>query len=87
MGEIEVVNKLVGFGIDRVMIFQGVKSSTHVSPHNICKKHNPFVNRVHYMAHPTNSIVQTLNNCRLLSKIKMLPANMYIISSTTQIGF
>jgi hypothetical protein len=41
------------------------------------QKHVPFVSSVHYMAHCTNLIIQTLNGLTLVAKIETLLASMY----------
>jgi hypothetical protein len=41
------------------------------------QKHAPFVSCVHWMAHRTNLVIQTVNALSLVSKIESLLASMY----------
>jgi hypothetical protein len=54
LNETNLVNKLVCFGADIVIIFQEVKNGVIAQ---IMQKHAPFVNGLHCMAHCTNMVV------------------------------
>jgi hypothetical protein len=64
-----------------------VSNLAHMCHHIIYAKAQSFCEKgaLHGTSHKLNS--SNFNNWRLLPKIKMLLANMYIISSSTQIGF
>lgn len=66
---IDMASKLINFGVDGVLVFQGVKNG--VIPH-LKKKHAPFMPWVHYVAHRTNLVIQTLSRLPLISKIETL---------------
>ncbi len=74
LSEIDLTNKLVYFGANIVIVFQGVKNGVIAQ---IMQKHAPFMNGVHCMAHRTNLFIQTLNSLSLVSKIESLLASMY----------
>ncbi len=48
MLETNIVNKVVCFGANYVVVFQGLKTSVIIQ---LVSKHCPFVVRIHYMAH------------------------------------
>jgi hypothetical protein len=49
--EVDVVPKLLSFGVDSVNVFQGVKYGV---THQIQDKYAPRLEGIHYMAHHTN---------------------------------
>ncbi len=71
---IDIVNKLVFFGIDKIIVFHSVKSGVTTQ---LMQKYIPFVRNVHCMTHRTNLVVQTLNTLSLVSKIEFLFVSMY----------
>ncbi len=73
LSETNLANKLVSFGVERVIVFQGVKNGVKAQ---IMQKHAPFVSGVHCMA-LTNLVIQTLSDLILVSKIESLLASMY----------
>jgi hypothetical protein len=48
MLEIDVVNKVVSFGVNSLTVFQGLKISVTIQ---LVSKHYLFVVGIHYMAH------------------------------------
>jgi hypothetical protein len=54
MSETYIINKVVCFGADGVIIFQGLKIGVII---HLISKHYPFVARIHYMAHQCNLVV------------------------------
>jgi hypothetical protein len=54
MLEIDIANKVVCFGFDGVIVFQGLKTDVTV---HLVNKHFPFVVRIHCMAHQCNLVV------------------------------
>jgi len=69
-----MVLKLTNFGVDGLSIIQGAKNG--VIPH-LKEMHGPFMLWVHYVAHQTNLVVQTLSKLPLISKIEVLLKFMY----------
>jgi hypothetical protein len=51
---IDIVNKLVFFGIDKIIVFHSVKSGVTTQ---LMQKYIPFVSNVHCMTHRTNLVV------------------------------
>jgi hypothetical protein len=74
MIEIDLANKLVCFGADGMIVFQGLKNGVTTK---LMQNHAPFVSGVHCMAHCTNLAVQTLNNFSLVGKIEIFFASMH----------
>jgi hypothetical protein len=72
--KIDMTSKLTNFGIDGVSIFQGAKNG--LIPH-LKEKHVPFMLWVHYVAHQTNLVIQTLSRLPLIFKIEALLKSMY----------
>jgi hypothetical protein len=62
LNETYIAKKLICFGANGVVVFHGVKNGVTI----------PFVSSVHYMAHHTNLVVQSLNKLSLVSKIKFM---------------
>ncbi len=54
LNEKDLANKLVCFGANGVIVFQGVKNGVIAQ---IMQKHAPFVSGVHCMAHRTNPVI------------------------------
>jgi hypothetical protein len=54
LSETNLVNKLVCFEVEKVIVFQGVKNGVIAQ---IMQKSALFVSGVHYMAHCTNLVV------------------------------
>ncbi len=54
LSETNFTNKLVYFGANEIIVFQGVENGVIA---HIMQKHTPFVSGVHYMAHHTNMVV------------------------------
>jgi hypothetical protein len=75
MTKTNVANKLVCFGTDGVIIFQGLKNGVTTK---MMQNHVPFMSGVHYMAHCTNLAIQTLSNLSLVGKIKNFFTSMHI---------
>ncbi len=71
---IDIANKLIYFGIDKIIIFHSMKSGGMTQ---LMQKYTPFVSDVHCMAHHTNLVVWTLNTLSLVSKIEFLFVSMY----------
>jgi hypothetical protein len=67
LNEAAIAKKLICFGANGVMVFHSVKSGVTI----------PFVSSVHYMAHCTNLVVQSLNKLNLVSKIKFMLTSIY----------
>jgi hypothetical protein len=67
LNEVDITKKLICFGANGVMVFHGVKGGVTI----------PFVSGVHYMAHRTNLVVQSLNKLSLVSKIKFMLTSIY----------
>jgi hypothetical protein len=74
LNETKVANKLVCFGANRVIVFQGLKLDVTTQ---LMQKHVPFVSGVHCMTHHTNLIVQTLHGLTLVAKIITSFVGMY----------
>jgi len=74
MKDANLAHKLVCFGIDKIIIFQGAKIGMTIQ---LMQKHTPYLSGVHYMAHYTNIIVATLSSLRLVSKVENLITRMY----------
>jgi len=74
LNETKVANKLVYFGANGMIIFQGLKPDVTTQ---LMQKHIPFVNGVHYMTHHTNLVVQTFSGLTLVANIKTLLIGMY----------
>ncbi len=51
---VDVVNKVVCFGVDNVTIFQGLKTGVIIQ---LMNKHNPFIVGIHCMVHWCNLVV------------------------------
>jgi hypothetical protein len=66
LNETKVANKLVCFGANGVIVFQGFKPNVTTQ---LMQKHVPFMSSVHCMTHHTNLVVQTFSNLTLLAKI------------------
>jgi hypothetical protein len=67
LNDAHIAKKLICFGANGVMVFHGVKSGVTI----------PFVSTVHYKAHCTNLVVQSLNKLNLVSKIKFMFTSIY----------
>lgn len=74
LNETKVANKLVYFGANGVIVFQGLKPNVTTQ---LMQKHVPFVSGVHCMTHHTNIVVQTLSGLTLVAKIKTSLVGMY----------
>jgi hypothetical protein len=74
LNETKVANKLVCFGANGMIIFQGLKPDVTTQ---LMQKHIPFVSGVHYMTQHTNPVVQTLSGLTLVVKIKTLFIGIY----------
>jgi hypothetical protein len=74
MLETNIVNKIICFWANSVVVFQGLK--TGVTFQLVCK-HCPFVVGIYYMAHRCNLLVQTLSSLTLVTKIEGLLSYMY----------
>ncbi len=74
MKDANLAHKLVCFGIDKIIIFQGAKIGMTIQ---LMQKHTSYLNGVHYMAHYTNIIVATLSSLRLVSKVENFITRMY----------
>jgi hypothetical protein len=74
MNEVDVANKLVFFGTNGVIVFQGFKNGVNT---NMMQNHVLIMNGVHYMAHYTKLDAQTLSNLSLVGKIKSLFTSMH----------
>jgi hypothetical protein len=74
LNETKVANKLVCFGANGVIVFQGLKPNVTTQ---LMQKHVPFVSGVHCMTHHTNIVVQTLSGLTLVAKIKTSLVGMY----------
>jgi hypothetical protein len=59
--EADLIQKLICFGINKTIIFQGVKTSVITQ---LLQKHAPYLNGVHCMAHRTNLVIATLSSLR-----------------------
>jgi hypothetical protein len=55
--EFDLVSKLISFGANGILIFQGVKSGVTTQ---LKEKFSPYTLRVHCVAHWTNLAIQTL---------------------------
>jgi len=74
MNEMDVANKFTYFKTNGMIIFQGCKFNFTIQ---LMYKYVPFVNGVHYMAHHTNLVIQTLSGLNLVDKIKNIFSSMY----------
>ncbi len=75
MTKTNVANKLVCFGTNGVIVFQGLKNGVTTK---MMQNHVPFMSGVH-MAHCTNLVVQTLSNLSLVGKIEKNCLHLCII--------
>jgi hypothetical protein len=71
---VEVSKKLISFSFDGVTIFIGVHIGVTTQ---ICEKVAPFMLIVHYVAHQTNMVMQTLSNQPLVQNLKRLLQSIY----------
>jgi hypothetical protein len=67
--EIDMLFKLTNFGVDGLSIFQRAKNGVIA---HLKEKHVPFMLWVHYVAHQTNLVIQTVSKLPLISKIEAL---------------
>ncbi len=67
MLEINIANKVVCFGVEGVIIFQGLKTNVIVQ---LINKYYLFVVRIHYTMHQCNLVVQNLSSLTLVTNIK-----------------
>ncbi len=72
--EMEIANKLVYLGENGVNVFRGVKAGVTTQ---LMRKHAPYVNSVHCMAHHTNLVVRTLGGLSLVTKTESLLSFTY----------
>jgi hypothetical protein len=63
---IDVVNKVVCFNANHVIVFQGLKTGVIVQ---LMNKHNAYIVGIHCMAHWCNLVVQTLSSLFPIAKI------------------
>ncbi len=54
MLETNIANKVLCFGVDNVIVFQGLKTGVIVQ---LINKHYPFIVRIHRMTHQCNLVV------------------------------
>jgi hypothetical protein len=72
--DIDLTSKLINFGVDGMLIFQGAKINVIIKSK---EKYAPFMLRVYCVAHRTNLIVHTFSKLLLVSKIEALLQFMY----------
>jgi hypothetical protein len=72
--ESNLVSKLISFGVDGVLIFQGAKSGVTTQ---LKKKFAPYMLGVHCVEHQANLVVQTLSKLPLVSKIEVMLQSIY----------
>ncbi len=72
--EFNLASKLISFSVDGVLIFQGAKSGVTTQLKN---KFAPYMLGVHYVAHQTNPVVQTLSKLPMVSKIELMLQSIY----------
>jgi hypothetical protein len=65
----DLVVKLFWFGIDGIIVFQGLKTRVTMEP---LEKHAPFLTSIHYMAHKCNLAMQSLPSFPLVVKTEGL---------------
>jgi len=73
---VDVANKVVCFGVDGAIIFQGLKKSVTIQ---LMNKHNPFFVGIHCMAHRCNLAMQILSSLSLVAKIKVLFFHVFVL--------
>jgi hypothetical protein len=61
ISRIDIVNKVVCFKANHVIVFQGLKTCIIVQ---LMNKHNAYIVGIHCMAHQCNLVVQTLSLTR-----------------------
>jgi hypothetical protein len=71
----DIIIKVVCFGIDGITIFQGLKTGVTVQ---LMAKHGHYIVSIHCMAHQCNLAVQTFSSLILVGKIESLLACMYL---------
>jgi hypothetical protein len=65
----EIAKKLISFGANGVLVFQGVRTGVTVQ---LKENHSPFVLEMHCMSHRTNLAVQTLLQLPLVAWIEVM---------------
>jgi len=73
--EMDIVNKVVCFGVDGVTIFQGLKTGVTIQ---LMAKDSLYIVGIHCMAHRCNLAVQIFSSLTLIGKIESLLASMYL---------
>ncbi len=73
--EIYIPNKLVRFGANGIIVFQGLKFGVTI---RLMQNDVLFVTGVHYMTHHTNLGVQTLSGLNLVKMIESMFFSIYI---------
>jgi hypothetical protein len=76
--EEDLTTKMVCFGVDGVITFQGLRSRIIVQ---IQQQYAPFVIGVHCMAHQINLAVQTFSHLPLISRIETFWQCLYVYFS------
>jgi hypothetical protein len=73
-GEGSVAEKLICFGADGAVVFQGARSGV---TSQLIKKHAPYLMGVHCMSHRMNLAVQALSNLPMVTKIENLLQSLH----------
>ncbi len=71
---VDLANKVVCFGANDVIVFQGLKAGVTIQ---LMNKHNPFIVGIHCMAHQCNLAMQIFSSLPLVIKIEVLFSSMY----------
>ncbi len=74
LSKTNMASKLIMFGVDGVLIFQGAKTNVIIQLKEKCTF---FMFKVHCVAHQTDLTIQTFSKLPLMSKIEVMLQSMY----------